>query len=659
MRIFLLCLMALGCLLLSGAACATEYHVGSGQQYATINDLLLVVTLGDNDIVWVHPGNYPNFWVKAGGGSSQAAEVQIKAFDPNNKPVFNAAGANNCAQFEDPESVFGLVGKWFSIENLEITGAASRGIYNVSCNIIARHCYVHNNNNGYMGGWHNARDAERGDAIFEYNEFYQNGGGAFAHQLYLEGYNAEYRYNWLHDPTGGISFKDRSRNSIMEYNYVAAGGAAGYRAFEFCGYDDNQMPDIDQYATVTGNVITQNGGLNPWLFFTNERTEGGSGRNVGYMTMTNNTCYATGLTGPVMAGDKCANTTLHNNVFFTNANRMFDKVQGQRTYGVINPSYNNWVWSGTALTNPNMLNSVIGSDPGVVNAAWPLGDFHLTAGSQCINAGINSVGNLPIKEYSHPINWVARASDGAIDIGAYEYGGGAGNPPVANFSGNPTSGAAPLAVAFTDLSTNGPTSWSWTFGDGGTSTAQSPSHVYGGGTFTVSLTAVNPYGSDTETKNSYITATGGGGGGDFFCTTAVSEGGSIQSGDHTSLHVSDNVYLVVNAVKLSGKYGTKMRYTFETGLGSLSSLSITYENHVSVQPQRQRVYMHNYTTGADVLVDDRNITSTSDTTYTVNVSSPAAYRSATGQVQVFIRIGDLSGTAFTLSGDFLKITAAP
>ncbi len=32
----------------------------------------------------------------------------------------------------------------------------------------------------------------------------------------------------------------------------------------------------------------------------------------------------------------------------------------------------------------------------------------------------------------------------------------AGNAPVANFSGTPTSGAAPLAVTFTDSSTNSP-----------------------------------------------------------------------------------------------------------------------------------------------------------------------------------------------------------
>ena len=37
--------------------------------------------------------------------------------------------------------------------------------------------------------------------------------------------------------------------------------------------------------------------------------------------------------------------------------------------------------------------------------------------------------------------------------------------PVAEFSGTPTSGSAPLAVTFTDASTGSPTGWAWFFGD--------------------------------------------------------------------------------------------------------------------------------------------------------------------------------------------------
>jgi YD repeat-containing protein len=78
--------------------------------------------------------------------------------------------------------------------------------------------------------------------------------------------------------------------------------------------------------------------------------------------------------------------------------------------------------------------------------------------------------------------------------------------PVADFAANPTSGYAPLTVAFTDSSTNNPTSWSWNFGDSGTSTLQNPSHEYTTpGTYTVSLTATNACGNDSETKTGYIT----------------------------------------------------------------------------------------------------------------------------------------------------------
>jgi PKD repeat protein len=78
--------------------------------------------------------------------------------------------------------------------------------------------------------------------------------------------------------------------------------------------------------------------------------------------------------------------------------------------------------------------------------------------------------------------------------------------PLAGFTGTPTSGVAPLTVAFTDASTRSPTSWAWTFGDGGTSTAQNPSHTYNkAGTYTVTQTVTNAGGTNTMTLAGYIT----------------------------------------------------------------------------------------------------------------------------------------------------------
>ncbi|MFN7975615.1 MAG: PQQ-dependent sugar dehydrogenase [Acidobacteriota bacterium] len=81
-------------------------------------------------------------------------------------------------------------------------------------------------------------------------------------------------------------------------------------------------------------------------------------------------------------------------------------------------------------------------------------------------------------------------------------------PPVADFSGTPTSGNAPLPVQFSNLTSGAVNSYSWDFGDGGTSTLVNPSHTYNApGTYTVALTATGPGGSDTNTKPGYITVT--------------------------------------------------------------------------------------------------------------------------------------------------------
>ena len=79
--------------------------------------------------------------------------------------------------------------------------------------------------------------------------------------------------------------------------------------------------------------------------------------------------------------------------------------------------------------------------------------------------------------------------------------------PVANFNATPTAGAAPLAVQFTNSSTNA-TSWYWNFGDGTSSTGQNPAKTYASaGTYTVSLTATGSSGSHTATKTGYISVT--------------------------------------------------------------------------------------------------------------------------------------------------------
>ncbi len=79
---------------------------------------------------------------------------------------------------------------------------------------------------------------------------------------------------------------------------------------------------------------------------------------------------------------------------------------------------------------------------------------------------------------------------------------------LADFDANPTQGAAPLSVTFTNTSqpTSTITSYLWNFGDGATSTLANPPHTYtANGSYSVTLTAFAGTAQGTVTKTNCIT----------------------------------------------------------------------------------------------------------------------------------------------------------
>ena len=78
------------------------------------------------------------------------------------------------------------------------------------------------------------------------------------------------------------------------------------------------------------------------------------------------------------------------------------------------------------------------------------------------------------------------------------------------------SGLAPLAVTFTDASTNSPTAWSWESRPSGTtenwtlfSTDRNPTHTFEAGAYDIRLTATNAGGSGTFTRARCISSSAG------------------------------------------------------------------------------------------------------------------------------------------------------
>jgi len=214
-------------------------------------------------------------------------------------------------------------------------------------------------------------------------------------------------------------------------------------------------------------------------------------------------------------------------------------------------------------------------------------------------------------------------------------------PPTADFVGSPTSGDYPLTVNFTDLSTDGPTSWSWDFGDGvGTSTLQNPSYTYTeAGTYTVSLTATNAYGSDVETKLGYIYVSEPGQSTNAYPLSDISVTGSV-SGGYANTYASDNVYETITEVAYTGhprKTYSYLEHKWDFNLGSggstvifyleayrtdnsdgdnftfaYSTDDVTYTNMVTVSSAVEEVYTYSISGGASgtlyvrVIDTDRN-----------------------------------------------------
>jgi len=125
---------------------------------------------------------------------------------------------------------------------------------------------------------------------------------------------------------------------------------------------------------------------------------------------------------------------------------------------------------------------------------------------------------------------------------------------AADFSADTTSGCAPLAVSFTDLSTGtGTTSWTWDFGDGNGSSSQNPSYSYASaGTYTVSLTAASSTCSDVETKTGYVTV------------------GAVPTADFTADTTSGSAPLSVTFTDQSSGVPTSWSWDFGDGNGSSS-----------------------------------------------------------------------------------------
>ncbi|MEK6301172.1 MAG: right-handed parallel beta-helix repeat-containing protein [Acidobacteriota bacterium] len=655
--------VAAGVVLAASAAANTYFVANSGldtnagsQAAPWLTIQHAVTTIVPGDTIMVQPGTYAG--CRIGKSGTAGAVCTLKASTPGTVLINSLSPANRHQSLIEVENFDATVRYWV-IDGFECSGAQRYGIDLRDTDFITvQNCVVHNstvtgiflafgyhpliqNNESYMNGEHGIYQSNSGDfPTIRGNKLHHN----FSAGLHMNGDR-----NFI-PGDGIISFALVEKNMVWE-NGAPPGGASGINCD---GVSDS----------VIRNNLLYNNHASGISFYGIDGAEGSS-RNKVY----NNTI--------VMAGDGrwCINippaaegqpdpvgNEVRNNILYTphtfrgSVSTYGDAVAGfSCDYNVVvNRFSTDDGGSNMSLTAWRLLgydqHSIIAT-PAQLFTNPALNDYTLKAGSPAIDIGLALGSSVP-----DDIRGLARPQRLGYDIGCYEAAAPSAVPLV-DFAGDPRTGAVPLVVQFADLSAGDPVSWLWDFGDGVTSAERDPSHTYNSaGSFAVKLTAANVDGEASRTRSGYTTVTPASAT-DYFCLSASVEVGKLVKGNPAKVRSSDDSYLKIKAAKLEGKFSDVVTYVFETGLASLSSLTVTSESRSSDSPVRQQIFLLNQLTGEWETVDDQTFASDNDTTTVSAVSNPARYLAASGKVQVRIRT-EAAGGKWKHFVDLVKITAA-
>ncbi len=316
------------------------------------------------------------------------------------------------------KGIFTIAAPTATIENFELSGAAissaagnnGAGIRHQGGDLTITNCYFHDNQDGILAA--PATDGVGSIAITG-SEFANNGAGdGFSHNMYINHY-ASFSLvgSYTHGAKVGHLVKSRAERNFVAYNRITdeAGTTASYEI------------DFPQggISYVIGNLIEQSAtSQNPTIITTGEEGLKNTGE---HLYVINNTIVNDLGSGTFVAVAAGTTTLVENNIF---------------TGGGTIPQASADI---TAMTN---FDDSMG-DPKLVDRAGY--DYHLAAGSPCIDRGTPPATGVDQQALAPDHEWVAvgsapetRTTTGAaIDIGAYEVGGGGIAPAIDGPGGIP------------------------------------------------------------------------------------------------------------------------------------------------------------------------------------------------------------------------------
>jgi hypothetical protein len=356
-----------------------------------------VAAASDGDIIEIDSGTYIT---SEGWAWVDKNNLTLRGVGPTRPVMDSWHGAMH------EMGIFVVLGNNTTFENLELKdcrltpaeGANGTGIRIVGAGLTVRNCYIHDCDDGIMGGA-NANS----DILVENCEFDHCGYvnivtdepdpqySGYSHNLYIGNVRSfTIRYTWTHNAVWGHDIKTRAKLNYILYNRITdENGSASYEV---------NVPNAGT-TYIIGNLIQQ-GPYSENSTIIDYASEGASNPDK-HLYVVNNTIINDLGRGTFVRNYTSTAALLQNNIF-----------QGAGT-----------ILSGAGTQVANLAppaNAYIRDAAGF--------DYHLTAQSTAaMNAGaapgvgVDGFAMTPASQYVHAYKSVSRPADGTIDIGAFEY----------------------------------------------------------------------------------------------------------------------------------------------------------------------------------------------------------------------------------------------
>jgi hypothetical protein len=419
-------------MLVPSVASAMTFKVGAARMYTSPCALIQAVALLPGDVIEVDGGTYADACQITQSGS-QAMPIVLRGV-AGARPVLDAAGKDLNGVGSTPRAILQWNGgSYWVVEHLEFknasnTNGANGAGFRVTAgghDITLRDVSIHDCQNG-------GQSDGASTIVIEASEIFANGAGdGQSHNLYLQGESVRLVGNHIHDSKLGQNIKLRTRYIEILYNLVES---SGNYEMDLIQGPTTSMPNA--HAVLIGNVVVRavdagpNGNNGQTIVYSSD-DPAAAGRN-GSLYAINNTFVLRNASNKLfhvispVAG--VSHIYLYNNIVHATVagtSLTFDAT----TAGLVSGS-NNFITTGVGGVPATVTATIAGADPGFAAA----GDYHLAAGSPAIGAALASPSfvdgagmmqsGVPTMQVDAPLGTIARPADGALDVGAFEYGTG-------------------------------------------------------------------------------------------------------------------------------------------------------------------------------------------------------------------------------------------